>query len=227
MISCNSLFPKSGYFLETEPGNFLVPWSLVGLLLVNFTTTLIHSAVWHPKLKPRVRLENCLTAFVLLDLAEMLATETAQRLGVKKCRVWLPKVTQTNLQELAGCVAIQVCSLDGQQHFMPWRSSELVLEQYFGFMRGQYQSSQFRTRDYLHSSAKKCYVTLNQLKGGGAVLADDAPSMHGPVSDDQFIEVAERSLTSALRLMAVCSEHLVHLDLRFSLCQFVPVSFDV
>ena len=65
-----------------------------------------------------------------------------------------------------------------------------------------------RTRDYLHASAKKCYQTLNKLKGGGVQLAGDAPSLDGPVSDDQFIEVAERSLTSALRLMAVCSEHL-------------------
>ena len=196
-----------GHFLEAEVGSAMVPWALTGMLLLNYTVTLVHAAVWNPALSPAVRVENALTCFILLDLAELVAKDTSSRLKVSKTRVWLAKKTQTHLQELCGCIVIQFTTLD--QPWLPWRASELVLEQYFGFVRGQFQTSQFRTRDYIHASAKKAWQCKSRLKSNPPALTPDfPPEAWKAVSDTEFALCAERALSSALRLMAVCSEHL-------------------
>ena len=195
-----------GYFLEESVGNSLVPWSLMGMMLLNYSVTLGHSAVWHPDLSPIVRVENALTCFVLLDLAELLAKETAQRLHVAKRKVWIPHQTMTHLQELCGCIVIQSTTLD--QEVLPWRSSELTLEQYFGYCRGQFQSSQFRTRDYLQASVQKAYQTLHRMKNEPPAFTPDLPTSFQPVTDKEFCLCADRAVSAAARLMSSCCECL-------------------
>ena len=70
-------------------------------------TALATTAVFHPKLTPLQRLENALTAFILLDLCELAAFERSQTTGEGKTRVWLAEITQ-NLQEPCGAVLEQL-----------------------------------------------------------------------------------------------------------------------
>lgn len=120
-------------------------------------------------------------------------------------RQWIAAQTQHNLQDLCACVAIQMTS---GPTFL-FRSSELVLEQWFGFLRGQFTSSQMRCRDFLHASAKKCLQQKLNLKNNPPRLNpkyDESPGE--AVTDVEFSQCAERALNSALKLMAVCTECL-------------------
>ena len=65
-----------------------IPWSLVGLLLLNFVEALAVGAAFHPSLQPIQRLENALTAYALLDLGRMLASETAAQEGCSVSSRW-------------------------------------------------------------------------------------------------------------------------------------------
>lgn len=184
-----------------------VPWSLTGFLLVNLTEAMCLAAVMNPNLNLEQRLENALTGFVLLDLCELVAEQRSKDHGVSKDRFWIARQTQRNLQELCACCAIQVTSVNGP--YAPWSSTELKLEQYFGHLRGQFANSQFRTRDYLHASAKKSYQTLLKMQHQSPTLQENLPKrVEKPLSDETFIACSERALNSALRLMAACSEFL-------------------
>ena len=199
---------RPGFFLSTsvETGN--TPWSLTGSLLFNYMVCLGTSAVYHPTLTSLERTENALACFLLLDLAELCASDMARQWGVPKGRLWLAPQTQQNLQELCGCICIQTTTLEDGQLFAPFRSTELVLEQWFGYLRGQFCSSQFRTRDFLHASSKKSFQTVTKLNKKGPKMSDKVTCASKVVSDSDFIECCERALTSSLRLMAVCTEHL-------------------
>ena len=195
--------------MTTELNNALVPWSLTGSLLFNFTISLVTTAVYHPTLTPLQRLENSLCGFVLLDVCEMLACERARQVGQPKTRLWLAKVTQNNIQELAGCIAISCTSLGEGEPWLPWRSTELAIEQHFGHIRSQFSSSQFRCRDYANASARRAWRTLTKQKQEPLRLTEQMPQhLHKAVTDDEFVEAADRALTSALRLMSVCSRCL-------------------
>ena len=168
---------------------------------MNYTSCLATSAVTHPDLTLRFRLENALTAFLLLDLGELVASERAREMKVSKTRLWLPVQTQKNFQELCGAVAIQTTSVDSS--WLSWRSTEIPIETHFGELRRQFSTSQFRVRDFLHAQAKKGLVTKRkQLERTPQAPANVEP----PCSETEFVEIAEQALTSALRLMAVCAE---------------------
>ena len=114
---------------------------------------------------------------------------------------WIHSTTQANMQQLIGLTLIQRTSLDGPYH--PSRSSELPLEQYFGYLRKQFASSAMTCRDYIHAAAR----TMNQTSSR---MAKDAPHRlpcvaANPVSDAEFRLCADRAMTAALELMAVCS----------------------
>ena len=124
-----------------------------------------------------------------------------------KGRLWIAKITQNNLQELCGCVVIAATSLGEDETWCPWRSTELVLEQHFGHLRQQFSSSQFRCRDFAHASAKRAWQTLTRQKHEGWSLSPELPkNKQRAVSDEEYITCAERALTAALRLMAVCTQ---------------------
>ena len=139
-----------GYFLKKDLDQHegkVVPWSLTGLLVLNFICALGVGAVTHPRLTPSERLENSLTCFVLLDIGKMVAHEGAIRDGVKKVSRWLPWQTQDNLQELCALTAISTMGLPGNLAWSPSRSTEIALETFFGSLRSQFRSSQMRCRD--------------------------------------------------------------------------------
>ena len=124
-----------GRFLTTELNNGAVPWSLVGAMLFNLVTGLATCSVFHRKLSPIQRVENCLTSFVLLDLCELAAVERGRLQKIPKCRLWIAARTQQNLQELCGAIVIAACSLRPGEIWAPWRSTELPIEQHFGHIR--------------------------------------------------------------------------------------------
>ena len=148
-------------------------WALTGFLFVNLTEAMCLAAVMNPNLNLEQCLENALTGFVLLDLGELLSEQHSRDHGVSRDRYWIAKQTQRHLQELCACCAIQVTSVNGL--YAPWSSTELMLEQFFGQLRGQFANSQFRTRDYLHASAKKSYQTLLTMQRETPMLQDNLP----------------------------------------------------
>ena len=187
-----------------------IPWSCIGLLLINLISTLVTTATFHPGLSVSERLENSLTAYVLLDLAELEAVQTARERGMSKNQLWLPRQTHSNLQHQCGFIAIACASLPEDTPWFPWRSSELPLEQWFGYLRGQYSSSQMRARDFLHASARKMHQTYMRFTTARHKMGTPiACSPCVAASDAEFADCADRALKSALKLMAICSEFLV------------------
>ena len=125
--------------------------------------------------------------------------------------MWIHAVTHRNLQDLCGCVAIATTSLPGDLDWMPWRSTEMQLEEYFGYLRGQMASAQLTVRDYLHCSARKAFHFQQKQQRKDA--AADAPS-HGydkssrfsAVTNEEFHATAQAALDAALALMSSCTE---------------------
>ena len=155
------------------------------------------------------RFENSLCAFLLLDLGELVATERGRNLGIPKSRLWLAHQTQANLQELSGCIAIACISKPDHLDWLPFRSSELPLEQWFGWLRKQFPNSQFRARDFCHASARKTFQQFQKIKSMSTTWSPQMPkSLEDAVSDEEYIQCADRALTSALKLMSACCEHL-------------------
>ena len=198
----------NGWRLITEVSQEInqvkIPWALWGALLVNLVSCLATTAAFHPDLSPAERLENSMAAFVLLDLGDMLASDERARRNQPKGSCWLHKLTHKNLQFLCGVLAIAVCSLDVGVPFVPHRSSELLLEQFFGYLQSQYASSQMTIRDYIHASAKKMRQTSLRMKR-------DPPQpshvqAHSAITDDEFAACAQKALNSAVKLMACCSD---------------------
>ena len=139
-----------------------VPWSLTGAFLINLLGTLTTTAALRPDLSPCQRLENSLAAYVLFDLCALLAHERATDLGLAKGSTWIHRTTQRNIQDLCGLIAIAVTSLPDMD-YLPHRSTEITLEQFFGYLRSQMPSPQLTVRDYLHASARRMPpMLLNQ-----------------------------------------------------------------
>ena len=201
-----------------------IPWSLVGLLLLNFVEALAVGAAFHPSLQPIQRLENALTAYALLDLGRMLASETAAQEGCSVSSRWLSPQTNQHLQELCGLVAIAVMGLPGDAEFLPHRSSELPLEAFFGSLRAQFNSSQMSARDYCCASPKAMFQTMKRITSDHGCtfhtdqILDDAYLK--PVSDAEFEACAACSLGAAVKLMACCSQSLGILLILFFLRTF-------
>lgn len=193
----------------------VVPWSLTGLLVLNFICALAVGGIMHPRLTPSERLENSVTAFVLLDIGKMMAHEGAVRDGVRKVSRWLPYQTQDNLQELCALTAISTMGLPGNLAWSPSRSTEIALETFFGSLRSQFSSSQMRCRDYVHAGAKKMHQSMTKIKDGCEVHPH-ASSCPAPVTDEEFAVIAERALASAVQLMACSCEQLFMHSYAFS-----------
>ena len=204
---------NSGYFLKADlqqSQGRVIPWALTGLLILNLVEALAVSAFMNPSLSVMQRLENCLTAYVCLDVGRMVAYKHADEQGFRRCTRWIAKQTHDNLQELTVLAAISLMGLPGDMVWNPWRNNELGLETFFGQLRGQFSSSQMRARDYLHASAKTQFQTLHKLKKNGCQLhAPDLPCPQA-ASEDDFKACAKKALGNALHLMACSSESLWH-----------------
>ena len=197
--------------------NLEVPWCLRGSMLINLTGSLIVSSVFHRGLSTAERLENALAGHVLLDLGSMLASETAESLGLSKQKCWLHHHTHNNLQQLSGCVAISCSSYPDSLPFKPWCSTELCLEEYFGSLRNQYKSAQMTVRDYIHASCRQMKRTLSRcaaLQDGKIPLTSDQRSaplpdsrLYKAVTEEEYRQCADRALDGALNLMACCCKY--------------------
>ena len=203
------VFFASGYYLKEDLAScqMSTPWSLLGFLCVNIMGALSVSGLMSPNLSPIERLENALAAYVLLDVGQMVAQESAISAGLPRSSTWLPKQTHDCLQELCGLTCIQIMGLPGDLAWHPWRSSELPLEHHFGGLRGQFTSHQMRARDFLFADSKKMWQTLKRLKGSPDPHNPDFECPQAP-TDEEFVSAATRALSSALQLMACCSQQL-------------------
>ena len=194
-----------------------IPWCLRGQLLLNLTGCLAVSSVLHRSLTTAQRLENSFTAFILLDLGNMLAGETAAEHNVSKAQCWLHPATYNHLQQLCGCTAIACYSYPDALPFKPWESIELKLEEYFGSLRCQYKSSQLTARDYALASCRQMRKHLQhctELQEGKVPPTSSKRSLPVPdspdykaVNDEQYQKCALRALEGAFALMACCSKY--------------------
>ena len=91
---------------------------------------------------------------------------TLPNAGLDEGKLLLHPVTLHNLQQLRGCIAISATSESSVQ--LMHRCTELPLEQWFGFLRTQYTSSQITVRDYLHAASKKMYQFSQRLSKDGS-----------------------------------------------------------
>ena len=213
-LEAASFFNSFHYITDLVPdvAGVQVPWSLVGALLMNLTSCLAVSAVFHPGLSTRQRLENCLTSFVLLDLGAMEADKACGELGLQKGSCWLHRVTQTNVQQLVGMITVACASVGPDSPWYPWRSSELPLEQWFGYLRGQFPSSQMTIRDFLYAAGRKMQQTSCRLsKQPPQRIRSNTTEA---ISDAEFAMCAKRALQAALDLMASCSDTTAETLLR-------------
>ncbi|CAE7660477.1 unnamed protein product [Symbiodinium sp. CCMP2592] len=179
--------------LTGEISEVKVPWALTGALLLNH------------ELSAAQRLENAMTSFILLDLGDMLAREMCVQRNLPKGSLWLHKTTQGNLQQLAGLVSIACCTLVPGTAWLPWRSTELHLEQFFGYLRSQYSSSQMSMRDYLYASSRQMQQTSMRLKHNPPQPV--AYKAEASVSAEEYAACARRALDAALLLTECCSVH--------------------
>ena len=215
-----------------------IPWCLRGQLLLNLTGCLAVSSVLHRSLTTAQRLENSFTAFILLDLGNMLAGETAAEHNVSKAQCWLHPATHNHLQQLCGCTAIACYSYPDALPFKPWESTELKLEEYFGSLRCQYKSSQLTARDYALASCRQMRKHLQhctELQEGKVPPTSSKRSLPVPdspdykaVNDEQYQKCALRALEGAFALMACCSKYCPEeLSARYTLPTVPAASFRI
>eukprot|EP00435_Cladocopium_sp_Y103_P008877 s3687_g2.t1 len=133
-----------------------------------------------------------------------MAYDGATKDGVKKVSRWLPYQTH----ELCGLIAISVMGLPGHLAWVPSRSTEIALETFFGSFRSQFSSSQMRCRDYIHAGAKRMHQIMSGIKDGCEVRPH-ASSCPAPVTEDEFVTIANRALASAIRLMAYTKDEVL------------------
>ena len=79
-----------------------LPHCLQGALLFNCVLALVISSLLHRSMPPHIRVENALTAFIILDLGKMWADAKATKKGLRRGAFWLAAATMQNLQDLAG-----------------------------------------------------------------------------------------------------------------------------
>lgn len=179
-------------------------------MLMDLVCALGVGAVFHPGMKPIQRMENSLVCYLLLDMGRMLALETSAHEGCKLASRWLAPQTHTHLQELNASMAAALMSFPTDAEFLPHRQTELPLEAWFGSLRRQFQSSQMRTRDYCFAAAKQMFKSMKTItKNGSCSWRDQQPPdevYFQPVSEEAFVERAARSMSSAVKLMACCSQ---------------------
>ena len=87
-----------------------VPYCLQGALLFNCAMALVISSLLHRTMPPPIRVENALTAFLILDMGKMWADSKATKNGLRRGTFWIAAQTQQNLQDLAGSdVCFPIC----------------------------------------------------------------------------------------------------------------------
>ena len=182
-----------------------IPWSLRGSLLFNLTGALLQASVMHRDMNNETRLECAMTSHVILDLAQYLAHQREADWGLRKNTLWLQPITQQNMQQLAGCMAIMLKSLPRNYIFTPWKMCELSLEQFFGLIRSQHQTCQLSVRDYLAASVKTAMQFSKKQLKGQSYQRPPCKSFSRPLSDEEFQQCADGALTSAVQLVHLIS----------------------
>lgn len=180
---------------------------------MNLVEVLAVGGIFHPGLSPQERCENALTSFLLLELGKMISDESCKELGLRKSSRWIAPQTHKNLCELCALICIQVMGLPGNMPHLPWRSSELPLEQHFGFLRRQYTTAQLRTRDYIQSLAKQMWATSKKMKDSKHLDVAGA-TFPQALSEDEFCTCASKALASSIKLMAACCKPLASSGLK-------------
>lgn len=212
MFKCLLSSGSAGFFLNKTPQQpeCNIPWGLVGFMLMDFVCALGVGSVCHPGMTPIQRMENSLTCYLLLDMGRMLALESCTREGTKLASRWLAPQTHSHLQELNGFMAAALMDFPTDTEFLPHRKTELPLEAWFGSLRKQFPTSMMRTRDYCVAAAKQMFKSMKTItKNSGCTWHNQqAPDevYFQPVSEESFVDCAARSMSSAVKLMACCSQ---------------------
>ena len=154
----------------------------------------------------KVRCENALTGYVLLDIWRLVADRicTSRKLG--RGSLWMAPQTHKNLQCCAlGIVAVALnfdfpgdCWKSGH-----WRMTELPIEEWFGRLRSRSSTSQLSARAFWRSAAKEM---LRYVKEGKVQPSSrSGGSSPKAVSPEEFFDMSKRALDSAIKLVAFCS----------------------
>ena len=143
-----------------------VPWCLQGALVHNLVCALCYGRVLHTDLSLKERCEMALSGFVAIDLFVMLATAKCMEMKQPRGSCFMAPQTCQTLQSVALVTAL-MCHTK-PTGFCPWlegfgRVSELPIEQWFGFLRGQSQNAQLSTRQFFIASARQSVKHSNSL----------------------------------------------------------------
>lgn len=118
------------------------------------------------------RCEMALSGFVAVDVFALIAAGKCSEMKQPRGSCFMAPQTCQNIQSVALVTALMCHTKPAS--FCPWiegfgRITELPIEQWFGFLRGQSQNAQLSTRQFFFASARqslKHSKSLNNSKAG-------------------------------------------------------------
>ena len=193
---------------EKDPSKMKIPWSLRGLMVANLLGSLVQSAVMCPDVSAVQKLENVMTFHVCIDIGQLMAWTKETACKVRKGTLYWHPETILHMKQLCGFLMIQLTSVDTSSCWLPHKSTECIIEEWFGMLRGKYASSQMSCRDYLRSSLQKqkWFLDKTQRSMSKPVERPEIPHQNARVSEAAFRECARRALSSACTLMSLISK---------------------
>ncbi|CAK9003093.1 ZnF_CDGSH domain-containing protein [Durusdinium trenchii] len=192
------------FFLDGPLNSLQVGWSSKGALIHNLVVGLVVGAALHTHISLAERAEWALTGFCCLDLFKMLASERCEDMGLPKGSCYMAGQTVASLQNSALSTAL-IC-FSKEDGWNPWRygfarASELPIEHWFSYLRGQSKNSQLTARSFWYASARQL------MRNGKALNKVKTPTSYKEpaLAEEEFIACSDRALKAALALASKCS----------------------
>lgn len=140
----------------------------------------------HRSMSLETRCEVGLSGYLALDLFQMLAAETTERMRLPRGSGFMASQTSSNLMSCA-LSGVALC-LTKDPSFQPWcnghlRLSEIPIEQWFLFLRSQSPNSQLSARSFWQADARMMLRVGKELNKEKAIPLCDEP----PLSEDQCL----------------------------------------
>lgn len=140
----------------------------------------------HRSMSLESRCENGLSGYLALDIFQMLANETTERMRLPRGSGFMASQASGNLISCA--LAGVVLCLTKDPSFQPWchgnlRLSELPIEQWFSFLRSQSPNSQLSCRSFWQADARMMLRVGKQLNQEKPIPLGAEP----PLSEEQCL----------------------------------------